>query len=177
MTDAQTPIRPAPRSEAPKEISSRERAALRAKEIREGSTGGTLDDGDDEFAIDLDIIPEGWSYEWKTLTIFGMDHAAHQINLRRKGWEPVPTSRHPSMMPVGTKGGDPITRKGNILMERPLELTEEARDIEKRRAKLQVRVKEEQLTQAPPGQFERQNKDSGLVKVKKSFEQMAIPEE
>jgi hypothetical protein len=62
-----------------------------------------------------------------------------------------------------------------VLMERPMELTLEARAIEARRARLQVRAKEEQLVAAPPGQFDRQNKDDSLLKVKKSYEAIPVP--
>jgi hypothetical protein len=41
---------------------------------------------------------------------------------------------------------------------------------------MQVRAKEEQLAATPAGQFERANKDNSLVKVKKSYEAMPIPE-
>jgi hypothetical protein len=68
-------------------------------------------------------------------------------------------------------------RKGMILMERPEEITQEVRSIDKKRARDQIRVKEQQLNEAPTGQFERRNKDSSLAKVKKSYEAMPIPEE
>jgi hypothetical protein len=80
------------------------------------------------------------------------------------------------MMPIGHKGNE-ITRKGMVLMERPLEITEEVRAAELRRARLQVRAKEEQLSSTPQGQFERSNKGNDLVKVKKGYEAIAIPDE
>jgi hypothetical protein len=78
-------------------------------------------------------------------------------------------------MPANTKD-QYITRKGMILMERPLELTDEARRIEERRARLQVRNKEAQLGEARPGEFGRNNKDAPLAKVKRGWEAMPIPE-
>jgi hypothetical protein len=72
--------------------------------------------------------------------------------------------------------GQTIERKGMILMERPKSITDEARRLELRRARGQVQIKEEQLTAAPPGQFERTNQDSSLAKVKKGYEPMPIPE-
>lgn len=176
MSDEFKKVRPAMRPEAPVvEESPRERAARKAAELREHRQGD-LDDGTDEFFVEPGIIPDGWSYEWKTKTILGMEDPAHQVKLARDGWEVVPASRHPEMMPAGYKGVE-ITRKGMVLMERPLEITEEMRALELRRARLQVRAKEEQLTAAPAGQFERSNKGNDLVKVKKSYEAMPIPEE
>lgn len=153
--------------------SSVERAKTRAKQVREHIT--SMDEGIDEFFIDPAVIPEGWGYEWKTQFVMGKEEPAYAVALARKGWEPVPASRHPELMPRGSKDVY-VTRKGMILMERPQELIDEARAIEARRAKLQVRNKEEQLSAAPAGQFERSNKDEPLTKLRKSFEAMPIPE-
>ena len=166
--EARPDIRPPLREEDP-----RTRAARRAAEIR-NHIGG-LDEGTDEFYIPLESIPEGWTYEWKRKSVLGQEDAAHQVALARLGWEPVPASRHPSFMPDGGKHAV-IERKGMILMERPIEITNEARAVELRRARLQVRQKEEQLAAAPAGQFERNNKSNSLVKVGKSYESIPIPE-
>jgi hypothetical protein len=64
-----------------------------------------------------------------------------------------------------------------ILMERPLEITQEAKARDLRVARAQVRGKEEQLGGAPAGTFERDNKGAPLVNVKKSFEHIPIPKE
>jgi hypothetical protein len=78
-------------------------------------------------------------------------------------------------MPVGYKGAE-ITRKGMVLMERPLEITQEARNVELRRARMQMRDKEAQLTQAKGGEFDRSNKGDPLVKISKKYEAIPIPE-
>lgn len=170
------PVRPNMRPEKPVlEESPRERAERRAAELR-NHRNGTIDDGTDEFFVEPGVIPDGWTYEWKTRTVMGAEDPAHQVKLARDGWEPVPLSRHPDMMPTHHKGTE-ITRKGMVLMERPTSITEEIRQIELRRARLQVRAKEEQLAAAPQGQFERSNKGNDLVKVKKGYEAMPIPEE
>lgn len=162
-------MRPTMREEDP-----RARAARRAAELRDHHNGD-MEDGVDEFYIDPSDIPEGWSYEWKRRTVLGAEDPAYQVALARAGWEPVPTSRHPSYMPMG--GDYPfIERKGMILMERPLEITEDARGAELRKARMQVRQKEAQLNSAEGGQFERTNKDQSLVKVKKSYEAIPIPD-
>lgn len=161
-------MRPTMREEDP-----RTRAARRAAELRDHRSGD-MDDGIDEFYIDPSDIPEGWAYEWKRKTVLGAEDPAYQVALARAGWEPVPTSRHPSYMPIS--GDYPyIERKGMILMERPLEITEEARNAELRKARQQVRQKEAQLNSAEGGQFERSNKDQSLVKVRKSYESIPIP--
>lgn len=168
--------RASPRGEV-REDDPRARAAKRAAEIR-NHLGG-LDDGTDEFYVDPSIIPTGWTYEWKRRTVYNQEDPAYQVHLTRMGWEPVPVDRdnnHRAMMPANW-AGKTIERKGCVLMERPKEITDEALAIRNRRARMQVRSKEEQLAAAPSGQFERSNKDAPLVKVKKSYEAMPIPEE
>jgi hypothetical protein len=170
VLDSRPEMRPNMREEDP-----RTRAARRAAELRDHHNGD-MDDGTDEFYIDPADIPEGWSYEWKRRTVLGAEDPAYQVALARAGWEPVPTSRHPSYMPMG--GDYPfIERKGMILMERPKEITDDARDSEMRKARAQVRQKEAQLNSAEGGHFERSNKDQSLVKVRKSYESIPIPGE
>ena len=165
---------PAPERAALRQEDPRVRAARRAAELREHRDGN--EDGTDDFYIPLDDIPPGWSYEWKRKTTAGAEDPAYQIALARAGWEPVPTSRHPSYMP--DRGDYPvIERKGMILMERPLEITEEARQAELRRARQQVRHKEAQLNSAESGHFERSNKDQSLVKINRSYEAIPVPKE
>jgi hypothetical protein len=76
---------------------------------------------------------------------------------------------------MGYKGAE-ITRKGMVLMERPLEITQEARNAELRKARMQMRDKEAQLQQTKGGEFERNNKGDPLVKINKKYEAIPIPE-
>lgn len=168
VADLRPPMRPALREEDP-----RERAARRAAEIR--GTIGSLDEGVDDFYINPAEIPDGWSYEWKRKTIAGQEDPAYQVALARMGWEPVPADRHPSMMPTGGRYAV-IERKGMILMERPLELSEEARMIELRKARQQVNNKKSQLGSAPDGQFGRDHA-SVKPKISNSYEPMPIPKD
>src|ERR1700744_203638 len=160
---------PAPAADDP-----RARAARRAAELREHG-GGYQDDGEDKFYIDPRIIPDGWSYEWKRHTLLGKEDPSYQVSLAHKGWEAVPRSRHPEMMPDNYRG-ETIEREGQMLMERPMEITMEAKARELAKARGQVRDKEGQLGGAPAGQFERNNKDAPLVKISKSYEAIPIPD-
>ena len=154
--------------------SSIKSAKERAEEIRKHL--GNMDKGTDDFFVDPDTIPDGWTYEWKRYSIYNQEDPSYQVELRRMGWMPVPSSRHPEMMPVNYKD-DVILRKGMLLMERPEEITDEIRAIDRKEARDQVRMKEKQLNDAPNGQFERVNKDKPLAKIKKSYEAMPIPED
>ena len=167
-TPKRTIERPAERALTPLE-----QAKLRAKEIRGHLED--LDQGTDDFFVPPEFVPEGWSYEWKRFSVHGQEDPAYQVQLARMGWTAVPAKRHPKLMPEGDKY-ETVIRKGMILMERPSEITEEIRKIDKKRAKDQVRVKEEQLAASPQGQFERNNKDASLVKIKKSVEPIPIPD-
>jgi hypothetical protein len=106
--------------------------------------------------------------------LLGKEDPAYKVQLARAGWEPVPASRHPEMMPIGNYAV--IERKGMILMERPYSLTKEARDVELRRAKGQVRAKEAQLSATPDGTMTREH-DRVRPSVKKSFEPIPVPED
>ena len=159
-------MRGAMREEDPRAAASR-----RAAEIMQHLGG--LDEGTDDFYIEPHKIPDGWSYEWKRKTNVGMEDPAYQVQLARMGWEPVPASRHPAMMPDDNKY-QIIERKGLVLMERPLEITEEARDIELRRARNQIRQKEEQLASAPEGTLTR-NHAQAKPKISKSYSAIPVP--
>ena len=155
-----------------REEDPRSRAERRAAEVRQHLKGDTSD-GADRFFVDPRIIPDGWSYEWKRKTIWGKEDPAHEVELARQGWEAVPASRHPQMMPKGN--WQTIDRDGMVLMERPKVLTDDIHKENLRRARLQVRAKEAQLNQAPEGTFDR---DDPRVRpsIKKSFEAMPITE-
>lgn len=161
------PVRPEPRSDDP-----RERARLRAAEVRKHR--GNIPDGDDQFYIDPDKIPSGWDYGWKVHTVLGKEFPERQIAMASAGWEAVPASRHPEMMPAGSTHST-ILREGLILMERPLELTIEARTRDLKTARRQVKAKEEQLGETPRGTLDRDADPRVRPRVGKHYEPIAIP--
>jgi hypothetical protein len=169
----------APRPEMRSSMSgseSLERAKRRTAELL--GHLGTQDEGTDEFYIDPNIVPEGWSYEWKRKMLLGAEDPSYWVHLTRMGWEPVPVNRdagHAAMMPANWPGAT-IERRGMILMERPAEVVEEARRIEQKRAKDQVRAKEAQLAGTPEGTLTRDH-EKARPSIKKSFEAIPIPKE
>jgi hypothetical protein len=166
------PVRPDMRGAMTSEEDPRARAARRAAEIR--GHVGSMDEGNDVFT--LPMAPAGWTYEWKRKSVLGQEDPAHQVALRRMGWDPVPADRHPEMMPSNGVF-DTIERKGMILMERPTELVEEARQIELLRARQQVRHKEAQLAGVPEGGLGNRDHPQVRPKIGKSYEAMPIPKE
>jgi hypothetical protein len=162
-----------PRPNGAHELSSRERAELRAKEIM-GHLEGALDEGQDELALDAIVVPDGWTYEWKRQTVYGKSDPAYDTKLARTGWEPVPAERHPAMMPKGARGE--IIRDGLVLMERPKMITDRVRKIMYERARNAVRMKEQQLNEAPQGTFQRVDEAGRpTARIKTSHSPVEIP--
>ncbi len=128
------------------------RAAARLAEIR----ASQLDDGadvQDKFHIPRHMVPDGWSYEWKNHAVFGKENPQYLSSVQRTGWAPVPSSRHPELIYPGYVGSA-IIKDGMILMERPEELTIEARRRDMRESRAQVAAKEAAMagTQLAAGQ-------------------------
>lgn len=90
----------------------------------------------DPFHVDQDKIPKGWSYEWKRVTYNGKEDRGHQINLMENHWRPVPSSRHPELSQE--EGDQPIMKDGQMLMERPQYLTDEAHEEDFNRSQQQI---------------------------------------
>ncbi len=109
---------------------------------------------DDQFWLPVEEIPEGLSYEWKRMSVMGQDDPFYIAQLREQGWEPVLATRHPNWVPPGYDKPN-IIKGGLILMERPEELTAEARAEEKKMAKQQVREAEARLGMTPRGELSR----------------------
>lgn len=168
VASASTSDRPSMRPSM-REDDPRAAAARRAAEIR--GHLGDLDEGTDEFRAPP--APDGWTYQWKRRVNMGQEDPAYQVKVARDGWEPVPTARHPETMPHD--GKNPIIeRKGMVLMQMPTSIIEEKRAIELRRARGQVLGKQQQLSQAPEGQFERSSKET---KIRNSYEPLQVPNE
>lgn len=92
--------------------------------------------GTDRYAFDLSIQPDGWIYQWKRHSVLGQEDPGYMAGLSQVGFTPVPAERHPGMfLPAGSTGS--IIIGGMILMERPIELEEEAREEDRERAHAQ----------------------------------------
>jgi len=131
-------------------------ATARTEDVTEPVRGRRYKGGEmpNKFHIPPEDIPGGISYQWNNHTVFGQENASYSAYMQMQGWVPVPASRHPHLMPVGYEG--PIIVDGQILMERPAELTREALQEELDKARGEVRMKEEQLYgPQPEGQFQR----------------------
>jgi hypothetical protein len=101
--------------------------------------------GSNRFDFDQNVIPNGQTYEWKRKTMFGQEDQENLINLEQNGWTPVPADRHPELMGRRAVAGAEICRGGLVLMERPTEITDEARDLDTFAARNQVATQVQRL--------------------------------
>lgn len=113
---------------------------------------------EDIFYIPVEEIPEGSSYEWKRHSVNGMEDPFYIAQLREQGWEPVDPKRHPSWVPPGYTQPY-IIKGGQLLMERPIELTKEARTENRQLAKRQIVEAEQRLGMTPKDTLTRQHPD------------------
>lgn len=160
---AAAPVRSAVRTAAP-ESEGREPARKRTRQRL-----GTVD----KFHIAADRIPPGMAYEWKRYEVLGQHDHSYSQSLSENGWDPVDASRHPDLMPPGHKGA--IIRDGLMLMERPVELSEEAKAEDYQMARDQVRVNEAKMADTPHGTMTRDHA-TARPRVGRSYEAMAIPD-
>lgn len=109
---------------------------------------------EDIFYIPVEEIPPGSSYEWKRYSVIGQEDPFYLAQMREQGWEPVSPKRHPTWVPPGYSQPY-IIKGGMILMERPIELTEEARAEQRVLARQQVREAEARLGRTPNNTHQR----------------------
>lgn len=90
----------------------------------------------DPFHVPPDMIPEGWAYQWNTVSVMGSTDACMSVSnsMYENGWRPVPASRHPGKFVPFGKSGD-IVRDGQRLEERPAILSQQASAEDVRMAK------------------------------------------
>jgi hypothetical protein len=130
---------------------------------------------EDRFAFPLDQIPEGSSYEWKRFSVMGQEDPFYIAAMREQGWEPVDPKRHINLLPPGYTLPH-IIRDGLILMERPSELTREARSEMEFNAKKQMREAEQRIGKTPDGTLTRDHPDVRPRITKEYMRPVAIEE-
>lgn len=112
----------------------------------------------DPLHIDPNLIPEGMTYEWKVETVMGMEAEAEMVDAQEYGgWSFVPSSRkgHERLGQRKYREGNRIGHGGLVLMERPKELTEEARAEDAEAAAAQVGTQMRRLQLTSRGEMDR----------------------
>jgi len=140
-------------TEAPKEanMDSKARAEARIRAIRGNPD---LANGTERDKYWAPPPPAEWDYQWKLKSVLNQDDIDRIRQNEMNGWEPVPLSRHPELMPKGWKG-ETIEVGGLVLMERPMMFTKEAREEERRAAREAVVTKEAQMREGRSGDLGR----------------------
>jgi len=140
-------------TEAPKEATadSKARAEARIRAIRGNPDLANAGERDKYWAPSA---PDGWDYQWKLKSVLNQDDVDRIRQNEMNGWEEVPLSRHPELMPKGWKG-ETIEVGGLVLMERPKLFTDEAREEERRAAREAILTKEAQMREGRAGDLGR----------------------
>lgn len=131
-----------------------------SQRIRRRRGGGGQDN---PFELPTEQIPDGSSYEWKRWSNVGAQDPFYIASMRDQGWEPVDPKRHPNWVPPGYN--DPYILKGGmILMERPIELTNEAKAEAEAAARAQVAFQEQRIGLTPKDTLSRDLVKPKIVK-------------
>src|SRR5215469_13223871 len=122
----------------------RERHRLRAAEEYPAD-----EQQDQRFHIAKREFPDGFDLQWVGVTIWGQPQPQIEAEFLRKGWEPVCTGDFDGefdgrFVPRSHQG--PIILEGLMLCARPMAWSEKARQIARREASNQVKIKVDQLT-------------------------------
>jgi len=134
-----------------------------------------VDDLVSQFHVDAHRIPPGVSLEWKRHTTLGQRDQSYENRMLEQGWRPVPARLFPDFMPQGTPPDDPIVRDGNMLMARRKELTDQAREQERRAARQQIQTSEQRMRETPPDTLPRDADARTALRVNRTVERIPVP--
>lgn len=153
LGEAPEPAQPVRVGPAPTRAASRQVVREPAREAHRAMRGGVVAqdrdgniltrsrpgaDREDIMEIPAHEIPAGWEYQWNTVSIYNEPMTSAQNTMWANGWRPVPSERHPGrFMPLGHKGD--IIHAGARLEERPRSLSDEARQEDMAKARMQQR--------------------------------------
>lgn len=165
------------RPRQPNPVRNAQRAPQRPASLRRTPTG-RLPVGDDMFWYDESARPEGFTYQWNAVAVIGNEDivSRQMASMMRNGWTPVPASRHPELHGFKKPGPeDHIIIGGQMLMERPVEMTEEAREEDYQRAVGQVRQNNERLQISGDKELPRRTRDGQSMASIRRDRNDAIP--
>lgn len=128
-------------------------------------------DNETELTVNPAEIPDGFTVEWKRVSIYGKEDKQNMIGLEKDGWEPASPKDFPSLVGKNHRGSVITNGKEDLmLMIRPIELTEEARAEELANARNQVRNKFEEIGISQPGQAPRADSHGNkLTKIRSEY--------
>lgn len=175
MSDEDDLVDESPAAKPERSTRSAKAPTVRSEPQREGGqrkaarrTGGEKSIFDLPDALKAQLEGKGLSAEFKRMSYFGKEEDAdYLIDLQENGWDPLSLSSFPDFKKLMPKNWnkDTFEKRGQMLMIRPIELTEEARAEEKKKAEGQVKGQLATLKEAGQGEAART-----LAKVSRSYE-------
>lgn len=145
-TESVTPVATAQKQWAAEKVKSDPRHKMKARPNWDDYETG--DSPENELHIPQDQFPDGMDLQWVAVSVLGQPLTKERGQFERKGWTPVHQSDFDGLfngrwMKKGEEGE--INFKGLVLMARPLEYSLRAKQVEAKRAREQVAVKEAAL--------------------------------
>lgn len=88
-----------------------------------------------QFDFSPSEVPEGYEYQWIRHTVHGDPSDSELFDMQENGWRTVPHERHKARFAATTvEGKGCILRQGQLLVERPKGMCDDARAQQKREA-------------------------------------------
>lgn len=142
-----------------------QRAPQRNSTLRQTRTG-RIQFSDNVYDFDRSLLNPDMDYQWVTKAVLGKDDGrvrADFAKFQMNGWQPVDGSLLPQF---GIASGA-IEIGGLVLMQRPIEMSEEAREEDRMAARKQVAGQINSLEDTGPGHLPRDNRGESLVSIKR----------
>lgn len=140
------------------------------------------EDTPDRLRIPPHMIPEGMSLQWVTVSVLGQPVPQHRAQFEKKGWTPVHQEdfdgRFDGMFMLKGADGE-INFDGLVLMARPQEFTDRARQQDRKNAREQLQIQENALRggQIDGVTLDAQHKSAlQFNNISKSYERVVVPE-
>lgn len=135
---------------------------------------GRIKMNDDPYYIDPNTeVPDGMSWQWIAKAVIGKDDGMfrkHFNDMQRQGWRPVDGASIPRF---GVTSGE-VELGGLVLMERPIEMTQEAVEEDYDKARSQLVGQLSKLDDVPAGTLPRDNRGHRMSSVKRD-EAIPVP--
>ena len=134
------------------------------------------DDADevDPKYIPPELIPEGWTFQWKNVTVLGQPIEelvpGYRATMEMNHWEPVPAALLRSILPRSYTGRT-VEMGGQMLMMQQTYLAEQSKSRNEKNANDLMQSSAKKLGVAGTGELDRK-----VQTVRRTYEKMAVPD-
>ena len=164
----------------PKSVAPPKRPMMKAKPNWDEFNASEID-SPDRLHIPSELFPDGYDFQWVTVSVLGMEVPEHTAKFERRGWTMVHGQDFGGIfdgkfLPRGSDG--PVLVDGLALMARPLEMSIKAKKAELAAAREAVMIKQQQLTGGDlPGVSldSRHPSAVGSNRINRTIEPVSIP--